>query len=64
VGRVVLFVLCLYPYVYLLARAALGERAVRMMEAARLLGADAPPRAGGGAAAWRGRPSPPAPRWR
>ncbi len=34
-----LFVLCLYPYVYLLARAALGERAVRMMEAARLLGA-------------------------
>jgi iron(III) transport system permease protein len=36
---VLLFVLCLYPYVYLLARAALGERAVRMMEAARLLGA-------------------------
>ncbi len=36
---VVLFVLCLYPYVYLLTRAALGERAVRMMEAARLLGA-------------------------
>ncbi|MCY7316384.1 MAG: iron ABC transporter permease [Rubrivivax sp.] len=36
---VLLFVLCLYPYVYLLARAALGERAVRLMEAARLLGA-------------------------
>ena len=36
---IVLFVLCLYPYVYLLTRAALGERAVRMMEAARLLGA-------------------------
>lgn len=36
---VVLFVLCLYPYVYLLTRAALGERAVRLMEAARLLGA-------------------------
>jgi iron(III) transport system permease protein len=36
---VALFVLCLYPYVYLLTRAALGERAVRMMEAARLLGA-------------------------
>ncbi len=35
----VLFVLCLYPYVYLLTRAALGERAVRLMEAARLLGA-------------------------
>jgi iron(III) transport system permease protein len=38
-GAVVLFVLCLYPYVYLLTRAALGERAVHMMEAARLLGA-------------------------
>ena len=38
-GAVVLFVLCLYPYVYLLARAALGDRAVRLMEAARLLGA-------------------------
>jgi iron(III) transport system permease protein len=38
-GAVVLFVLCLYPYVYLLTRAALGERAVRLMEAARLLGA-------------------------
>jgi len=36
---VVLFVLCLYPYVYLLTRTALGERAVRLMEAARLLGA-------------------------
>jgi iron(III) transport system permease protein len=35
----VLFILCLYPYVYLLTRAALGERAVQMMEAARLLGA-------------------------
>ncbi len=35
-----LFILCLYPYVYLLTRAALGERAVHMMEAARLLGAD------------------------
>jgi iron(III) transport system permease protein len=34
-----LFVLCLYPYVYLLVRAALGERAVQLMEAARLLGA-------------------------
>jgi len=38
-AAVVLFVLCLYPYVYLLVRAALGERAVRLMEAARLLGA-------------------------
>lgn len=38
-GAVVLFVLTLYPYVYLLARAALGERAVQLLEAARLLGA-------------------------
>ena len=38
-GAVLLFVLCLYPYVYLLTRAALGERAVHLMEAARLLGA-------------------------
>lgn len=38
-GAVILFVLCLYPYVYLLTRAALGERAVRLMEAARMLGA-------------------------
>jgi iron(III) transport system permease protein len=38
-GAVVLFVLCLYPYVYLLVRTALAERAVQMMEAARLLGA-------------------------
>jgi iron(III) transport system permease protein len=38
-GAVLLFTLCLYPYVYLLTRAALGERAVQMMEAARLLGA-------------------------
>jgi iron(III) transport system permease protein len=36
---VVLFVLCLYPYVYLLTRAALGERGLRLIEAARLLGA-------------------------
>ncbi|HPO20218.1 MAG TPA: iron ABC transporter permease, partial [Rubrivivax sp.] len=38
-GAVVLFVLCLYPYVYLLTRAALAERGVQMLEAARLLGA-------------------------
>jgi iron(III) transport system permease protein len=38
-GAVVLFVLCLYPYVYLLTRTALAERGVQMMEAARLLGA-------------------------
>jgi iron(III) transport system permease protein len=38
-GAAILFVLCLYPYVYLLTRAALAERAVPLMEAARLLGA-------------------------
>ena len=38
-GAIVLFVLCLYPYVYVLVRTALAERGVYMMEAARLLGA-------------------------
>jgi iron(III) transport system permease protein len=38
-GAVVLFVLVLYPYVYLLTRTALGERAAQLLEAARLLGA-------------------------
>ena len=38
-GAAMLFVLCLYPYVYLLARGALAERGVHLMEAARLLGA-------------------------
>lgn len=38
-GAIPVFVLCLYPYVYLLTRNALNERAVQMMEAARLLGA-------------------------
>ena len=38
-GAVLVFTAALYPYVYLLARAALAERAVHMMEAARLLGA-------------------------
>jgi iron(III) transport system permease protein len=38
-GAAVMFILCLYPYVYLLTRAALSERAVPLMEAARLLGA-------------------------
>jgi iron(III) transport system permease protein len=33
------FTFSLYPYVYLLARTALGERAAHLMEAARLLGA-------------------------
>jgi len=38
-GAIALFVLCLYPYVYLLTRTALAERGVALMEAARLLGA-------------------------
>ncbi len=38
-GAAVLFIVTLYPYVYLLARAALAERAAQLMEAARLLGA-------------------------
>ncbi len=38
-GAIVLFVLALYPYVYLLVRTALAERGVHLMEAARLLGA-------------------------
>ena len=38
-GAIVLFTLCLYPYVYLLVRTALAERGIQMMEAARLLGA-------------------------
>ena len=38
-GAVWVFIFSLYPYVYLLARAALGERAAGLMEAARLLGA-------------------------
>ena len=38
-GAALLFILCLYPYVYLLTRAALNERGVQLMEAARMLGA-------------------------
>jgi iron(III) transport system permease protein len=38
-GAVLVFVFTLYPYVYLLARTALSERATHLMEAARLLGA-------------------------
>ena len=38
-GAVLIFTVTLYPYVYLLARTALSERAVHLMEAARLLGA-------------------------
>jgi iron(III) transport system permease protein len=38
-GAACIFSLALYPYVYLLARTALSERATQLMEAARLLGA-------------------------
>ena len=38
-GAVLVFTLTLYPYVYLLVKAALQEQASRLMEAARLLGA-------------------------
>ena len=38
-GAAGLFVLCLYPYVFVLTRSALSERGVQLMEAARLLGA-------------------------
>ena len=38
-GAVLVFTAALYPYVYLLARTALSERAVHLMEVARLLGA-------------------------
>ena len=38
-GAVFVFIVSLYPYVYLLARTAFGERAGHLMEAARLLGA-------------------------
>ena len=38
-GAIWVFIFVLYPYVYLLARTALAERAAHLMEAARLLGA-------------------------
>jgi iron(III) transport system permease protein len=38
-GAIALFILCLYPYVYLLTRTALSERGVTLMETARILGA-------------------------
>jgi iron(III) transport system permease protein len=38
-GAIFVFSLALYPYVYLLTRTALSERASQMMEAARMLGA-------------------------
>jgi iron(III) transport system permease protein len=43
-GAAAVLSFALYPYVYLLVRAALVERAPQLMEAARLLGADLPRR--------------------
>lgn len=43
-GAIWVFIFALYPYVYLLARTALSERAAHLMEAARLLGAPLPRR--------------------
>lgn len=43
-GAVMVLSLSLYPYVYLLTRTALAERAPQLMEAARLLGARLPRR--------------------
>lgn len=43
-GAIAMFTLCLYPYVYLLTRAALLERGAALMESARLLGAGLPRR--------------------
>ncbi|MES2972257.1 MAG: iron ABC transporter permease [Pseudomonadota bacterium] len=43
-GAAWVFTFSLYPYVYLLARTALSERAAHLMEAARLLGAPLPRR--------------------
>lgn len=43
-GAIFVFVFSLYPYVYLLVRTALAERAAQLMEAARLLGAALPRR--------------------
>ncbi|MCA0175669.1 MAG: iron ABC transporter permease [Proteobacteria bacterium] len=38
-GAALLFTFCLYPYVYVLTRTALAERAAPLLEAARMLGA-------------------------
>lgn len=43
-GAALVLSVCLYPYVYLLTRTALAERAVHLMEAAGLLGASLPRR--------------------
>lgn len=45
-GAVCMFVFTLYPYAYLLARNALSERGMQLMEAARMLGTPLPERIG------------------
>ena len=62
--RGLVFMFSLYPYVYLLARTALAERAAHLMEAARLLGAPLAAACRGWRCRWRGPRSPPAWRWR
>jgi iron(III) transport system permease protein len=61
-GAVWVFIFSLYPYVYLLARTALGERAAHLMEAARLLGARCAA-SGRWPCRWPARPWPQAWRW-
>jgi iron(III) transport system permease protein len=63
-GAIWVFTFSLYPYVYLLARTALGERAAHLMEAARLLGAPLSRRIPPWRCRWRARPWPRAWRWR
>ena len=56
--------LALYPYVYLLARAAYREQSGRAYEVARALGCGPWGLFCGSACRWPARPSPPAWRWR
>ena len=62
-GAIWVFLFSLYPYVYLLARTALGERAAHLMEAARLLGAPLSRRIATIALPLERRPWPPGWRW-
>ena len=63
-GAAWVFSFTLYPYVYLLARAALAERAGHLMEAARLLGAPLSRRMARVALHWPDPPSRQALPWR
>jgi iron(III) transport system permease protein len=63
-GAICVFVFSLYPYVYLLVRTALAERAAQLMEAARLLGAPLARRIRRWPCRWRVRRSWPGSHWR